>query len=143
MRSCEFSVASGERKTLIITVGNIRFFRKNNTTIPHHSNDIFSAYGVTITFVVQKNLHLFDSVTQENSGDRQLNPVALAASLVWRIRAIPGSNDDTPICTYLDSTGKTSKISQTQVLNYLRATAFSIGVDKLGFSPMDIGNKSI
>ena len=65
----------------------------------------------------------------------------LAASLVWRIRCTPGTDDDSPICCYHDDY-KLKRINQSQVLDYLRGTAAAIGGDQLGFTPSAIGKKS-
>ena len=110
MQYCEFLVTSYKHKTLIIVLGNIYFFCKNNTAIPYNSRHIFSAYGVTIIFIVQYSGKF-----------SQLNLVILVTLLVQRIRAILLLTDNTPICTYLDSIGKMSKVFQTQMLNYLQA----------------------
>ena len=142
MKSCEFSAVLGERKTKIITLGGVRFFTKDNVTIPHSSREIFRAYGVSITFVIQKNEHLWDIVSQEYTTDRQLNPVLLSASIVWRIRGIPGTDNETPICCYHENY-TIKHVHQSQVLDYLRGTAAAIGKARLGFDPSEIGNKSI
>ena len=46
MRSCEFSEATGERKTKIITIGGIRFFTKDNVTITQSNREMIRAYGI-------------------------------------------------------------------------------------------------
>ena len=82
MRSCEFSEASSERKTLAIVVGGIRFFRKDNATTHHSSREIFAACRMHVALMLWKSEHGNNIVSQENIGDRQLNPIALSASIV-------------------------------------------------------------
>ena len=120
----------------------VRFFRKDNKTISHNIRETFSAFGASVTIVNQKNERRFDAITQENTGDHQLNPVTLAASFVSRIRKIPGTSDDSLICCY-HSNYKLLNIAQAMILDYLRKTAFGIGENKLGFKPDEIGNKSM
>ena len=91
---------------------------------------------------MQKNEHLWDIISQEHTTDCQLNPVILAASLVWCLRTIPGTYDETPICCYHDNY-EVKHVHQSQVLDYLRGTATSIGEARLGFKPTNIGNKLI
>ena len=132
----------GERKTKIVTVGGLRCFIKNYKTIPQTSRGMFTAFRISITFLVQKNEHLWDTISQEYAQDRQLNLVALVASLVWRIRNAPSTNDDTHICCYHQN-HELMNMNQAQVLDYLRGTAVSIGEATLGFAPHEIGNESI
>ena len=53
----------------------------NDTAISQSSRDAFSTYGTQVTFVQQENEHPFDIMSQENTSDKQLNPVTVAASL--------------------------------------------------------------
>ena len=66
MRSCEFSEATGERKTKIITIGGIRFFTKDNVTIPQSNREMFRAYGISITFVLQKKTNTNGMLFRKN-----------------------------------------------------------------------------
>ena len=54
MRSFEFSEANDERKTRMIIINGIRFFRENNATILQSSHDIFSTYSTSVDFLQQK-----------------------------------------------------------------------------------------
>ena len=70
----------------------------NNTPISKSFRESFSAHGAQVTFAQQKNEWKFDIMSQENTSDKQLNPITVAASLVWRNLKTPGANDDTTIC---------------------------------------------
>ena len=142
MRSCEFSVTSGTRKTKPIHLGGIVFKRRNNSIIPHSSREIFSAFAVSFTFRDQKNREKMETVSQEGGNDPLLNPVIQSATIVWTLRKVPGTSDYTEIYNFLQNNVLT-KISQSEVLDYLRAVARSIGSASLGFDPMAIGCKSI
>jgi hypothetical protein len=54
MRSCEYSLVQGERRTKLLCFRNIRLFGKNNRPIPIDSPDITSAQSISNTFEFQK-----------------------------------------------------------------------------------------
>ena len=54
MRSCEYLLVKGERRTHAIRLQNI-VFRKKNRIVPNDSPDIELADTVTVTFEYQKN----------------------------------------------------------------------------------------
>lgn len=62
-RSCEYSSVQGERKTRIVEVGNIQFY-KGRRELSHLDLLLADADTVTITFVLQKNNVKYDSITQ-------------------------------------------------------------------------------
>ena len=90
----------------------------------------------------QKNREKMEMVTQEAGNDQLLNPVIQLATIVWHLWKVPSSSDKTEIYNYFQS-NKLTKITQTELLDYLRATAKAIGPDKLGFDSSEIGCKSI
>ena len=63
MRSCEFYMEKGEHKTKIVAVGGAQCFKKNNQTMPQTSRCTFTAFGISIMFVVQKNECLWDTMS--------------------------------------------------------------------------------
>ena len=73
------------------------------------------------------------------SGDLLLCPVIAGARIVKSVRAIPGSTDETTICSFLTEDGKVTSINSAQVLPRLRAIVEKIGNPKLGFTKDDIG----
>ena len=72
-------------------------------------------------------------------GDPLLCPIWAGARVVKRVRAIPGSNDETKICNFLTEDAKIVSINSAQVLPRLRAVVESIGKSKLGFTKDEIG----
>ena len=68
MRSCEYLLVKGERRTHPIRLRNI-VFRKKNRIVPNDSPDIELADTVTVTFEYQKNDRRDDAVTQSRTGD--------------------------------------------------------------------------
>ena len=77
------------------------------------------------------------------SGDSLLCPVIASARIVKRVRSIPGSSDESKICSFLTEDGKVIFINSAQVLPRLRAIVEKIGKTKLGFSKDDIGMHSV
>ena len=93
------------------------------------------------TFKEQKNDERNVTIPQDNNQDPLMNPVRALASTVQRILSYPGTSLDTSICTYLPD-GILHKFTQSDLLQSFRANAASIGKDKLGFEPQDIGTHS-
>ena len=142
-RSCEYSQVEGERKTKVIDVGSIDFF-KGRARLPHSSTLLPFADCVSVTFKSQKNDDNYDTVTHYRSGDGKLCPVKRWANVVYRIRRYPNSSDDTPVSLFWDpKTRKYSHITSKEVLKAVRTAATVIGADKLGFKPEDIGTHSL
>jgi hypothetical protein len=144
MRSCEYSEVSGEHRTKLLCLRNIRFFNKDLRLIPHSSPLIFQAENVSITFEWQKKDVRDDIITHQHSGDKYMYPVLAAANLVSCISAYPISSDvlpDTPINTVILS-GRKFQISSDQILSTIRRTVSSIGHEALGFGPDDVGTHS-
>ena len=82
-----------------------------------------------------------ETTTAEGGNDPLLNPLMQAATIVWCLRNIIGTTDHTESYTFHQD-GKSSKITQTEMLNQLRSTVHSIGEERLGFY-REIGNKSM
>ena len=139
MWSCEFSVVHGERKTLIISLGCIRFSRKDNPTITHSDDDIFPALAVSLTLKKQNNGEKEERTAQ----DKLLNPVPQLASLFHSLRNLPDSSDSTTVWTCIENDNELKYSNQKQALSHLRSTAAVIGKDLLGLLSKDIGTKSI
>jgi hypothetical protein len=142
-RSCEYSEVTGERKTKVITLGNIQFFRRKRL-IPHHSPELRYADSVAITFVLQKNDQRYEPITQHRTKDSVLCPVRRWANVVQRLRRSPGSSDSTPVNYWFDkASNKYVKVHSKQICLALRAAASNIGQDRLGYSPKELGTHSI
>ena len=140
-RSCEFSTVKGERRTKICRIRNIRFFN-GRRELSHYDPNLINAERVTWTFEDQKNLEKDVTIPHDNNNEPLMNPVRALASTVQRILSYPGTTIDTTLCTYYHN-GKLIEFSQEDILASLRKTANSIGKDRLGYNPEEIGTKSI
>jgi len=79
MRSCKYVKVSGCRKTKLLKVENIQFF-KGKKQLSHSDKDLHLANCVSITFALQKRDTKHDIITQHRSGDRLLCPVQIVPS---------------------------------------------------------------
>ena len=137
MRSCEYLNVSGTRKTKILTVGNIRFF-KNKKELAHSDPRLHQASTVSITFELQKKDTKHDTVTQYQSKDTLLCPVKIWARIIQRLLKYPNTNKNTQVNTFMDA-GKKYLIKGQMLLKQLRRATTAIGKDTLGFSAEQIG----
>ena len=78
----------------------------------------------------------------EAGNDPLMNPVIQAATIAWLLRQAPGTNNSTQFYHFCQSNTMT-KITQKEVLIFLRSHGHAIGEEHLGFHPLEIGNKSI
>jgi len=138
MRSCEYVKVQGVRKTKLLELRNIRFFR-GNTLIPHSSSSLSSADSMSITFEFQKRDTKNDTITQHRSGDKLLCPVKVWASIIKRIRSYKNSTSSTTVNTFQFPDGKTHNFSGPELLKRLRFATTSIGSDSLGFTAKEVG----
>ncbi len=138
MRSCEYLKVSGTRRTKLLTLKNIRFF-KGRRELKHSDKSLHSADTVSITFEFQKKDTRNDTVTHYRSGHKSICPVLVWANIVQRIRAYPSSTDITPVNTFIDKNKNIYRITGTQLLHQIRLAAAALGKDVLGFSPNELG----
>ena len=138
MRSCEYLKVSGKRRTKIIELGNIRFF-KGRRELTHSDKNLRKADSVSITFELQKRDTKSDTITQYKSNDKRLCPVIIWANIVQRIRSYPSSSNKSTVNTYVDELGNSYQITGPQLLKQLRRATTAIGHESLGFHACDIG----
>jgi hypothetical protein len=86
--------------------------------------------------------------TQHDNDDPDFNPTICAALLIQELRAMPGCNDETPIDTYMEPTGRRNtnrrkRMTSKCMLSMLRAKLTVVGTERLGFCPDDTGLHSI
>ena len=112
-----------------------------NRELPHQDPNLLNAERVTWTFEEQKNAEKNVTIPHDNNNDPLMNPVRSLATTVQRIISYPGTSSESSICTYLVD-GKLLEFTQNDLLLSFRACAASIGRDKLGYSPEDIGTHS-
>ena len=142
MRSCEYLSVSGERRTKLLQLQNIRFF-KNNKELKHNDPHLGSADTVSITFYFQKNDQRDDTVTMWRTSDPTLCPVKTWAKIVKRIWSYPDATWESSVNLFLQKNGKSATISGSVMLRFFRKNANVMGKEKLGYDPADIGTHSI
>jgi hypothetical protein len=138
MRSYKYLKVSGERRTKIIQLQNIRFF-KGKREVSHTDPNMSSSSTVSITFVLQKKDENFGTVTHYHSKNPSICIVITWAKIVQRIRQYPNSTDSTIINTYRDKNGTTHLLSGQLLLKQVRLAAATIDHESLGFHPKKNG----
>jgi hypothetical protein len=141
MRSCEYSTVSGERRTKLLQVSNIRFF-KNKKEVPHSSPHLHLADCVSITFTFQKNEHRDETITMHRTLDPTLCPVRSWAAIITRLWSYDDTTTSTTVNTFQHK-GKTLRVKASQILTTLRTVVSTMGADTLGFTAKEIGTHSI
>ena len=132
--------SASDRKTKLCYIRNIRFFsgaRELHYQIPNLAND----KRVTWTFEDQKNDKKNVTIPHNNNNDPLMNPVQSLASTVQRILSYPGTSINSSICTHMIDR-KLLEFTQDDLLSSFRSNVASIGEEKLGFKPEDIGTHS-
>lgn len=142
MRSCEYSTVSGERRTKLLSLKSIRFF-KDKKLLPHDSPHLHLADSVSITFEFQKNDQRDETITMHRTADPTLCPVRSWSAIVTRIWSYPGVTADTPVNTFQLPNGKLAQVKSSEILKSLRNAVTIIGVDILGFKSSEMGTHSI
>ena len=142
MRSCEYSIVKGERKTKLLSLRNIQFFKDNKKIQRVRKNyELLQASSLSITFISQKNDEKDQTITMHRNGAK-LCPVRIWAGLVLRVLQYPGGSLDLPANT-ISIQNKTILITSKEILDHIRATVTVLGSDKLGFGPNEVGCHSI
>ena len=141
MRSCEYSGVNGERRTKLLRLRNVQFFRGRRRML-HSERSLLSADSVSITFEFQKNDERDVTITQHCTHDAVLCPVRAWAALVRRVRGYRGTNDDTPVNAFVIG-GTLKFIRASRLVTKIRASATVIGEDVLGCPPSEFGTHSL
>ncbi len=115
MRSCEYLKVSGQRKTKILCIRNIRFFN-GKRQLSHSDHLLHLADSVSITFEHQKKDVKNDIITHHRSGDKLLCPVN----------------------TFLLQNGNLHLFTGPELLKRLRMATMAIGPNILGFTAKQI-----
>jgi hypothetical protein len=144
-RSCEYSKVSGERRTKLLTLGDIEFWKKGRV-MEHYEEDLDSADKVSITFTLQKNNVQYERITMwRSNNDGVLCPVRRWARLVRRIRSYGGAvSSSTPVNLCWDPHKRRYvSITSADITTSLRKSVSAIGENVLGFKPEEVGTHSI
>jgi hypothetical protein len=119
MRSCKYIKVSGTRKTKLLSLKNIRFF-KGKKLLQHNDKFLHLADTVSITFELQKRDTKNDTITHHRTSDPLLCPVKIWSRTVKRINSYPNSNQDTTVNTFMKQDGSIIHFTGTTLLNRLR-----------------------
>ena len=145
MRSCEFVSVPIPGRTKLLSVRSLQFWDSNHRPLPYNSTKLASqATRISVTFTHQKNAIKNDTRTQERTGDPILCPLRAATSIISRLRrSFERVTPSTPLNMAMVS-GVRTQATQQLLAQQLRQTCADLGgASKLGYSPSDIGTKSI
>ena len=151
MRSCEYSDVEAQRRTTVVQVRDVTFWKGNERVEPDQADDIRNADAVSITFRKQKNRDDGTTITQHrnlNPDNDELCPVRALGEIVGRIRHYgEATNDKWKEATINafpreDGAGLTGITSKT-VLQKLRQAVARIGGSRLGYDAGRVGTHSI
>ena len=146
MRSCEYLQVAGDRKTKLLCVRDIRFFR-GRQDIKKDRNQFYNrATSVSICFRLQKNDEKEAVITMHRAKLGGLCPVTTRGEIVSRVLSYEGLSLNSPVNLVKQTIKNKTKFVQvksTQMLQHIRNTVTQIGADKLGFGPRDVGTHSI
>jgi hypothetical protein len=106
MRSYEYLKVSGTRKTKILCLRNIRFF-KGKRLLKHSDPLLHLADTISITFEYQKWDIKNDIITHHKTVDPLLCPVKIWSRIIRRITAYPSLGPTTMVNTFISKDNKT------------------------------------
>ena len=141
MRSCEYLQVSGERKTKILQLKRMRFFKGKREIEKSKDMNLREATSITITFHWQKNGVKDGTITMHRSND-DLCPIKAWGEIVKRILSYTKTDLNTPV-NYVCPNNKKYFIQSRDVMILIRSTVGLIGRASLGFGPDDVGTHSI
>jgi hypothetical protein len=138
MRSCKYIQVNGPRKTKLLTIKNINFYRGNHH-LTHSDPLLHMSNCVSITFEQKKRETKNDIITQHRSSNALLCPVKIWSRIIHRLTSYPSSNPDTPVKTFTHDNSSIHRFSAKKLLSCLCLAATTLGPDKLGFTPNHLG----
>ena len=149
MRSCEYSDVEAQRRTAVVQVRDITFWKGSERLGLHQTDEIRNADAVSITFRKQKNRDDGTTITQHrNKDDDDLCPVRALGEIVGRIRGYGETTGkswtQSTINTFprAGGAGLTGITSKT-VLQRIRQAVAEIGGSRLGYDAGRVGTHSI
>jgi hypothetical protein len=148
MRSCEYADVTGERRTKILCIRNLRFFNKDNKDISHDIPNLHLAITLSVTFEFQKKEARNDIISHQRSYDKiaegEMCPVLAAVKIVRRIYSynIPFDEFQDTQINFIRSGNSYYTIPGPVFLTKIRAAVQMLGHAKLGFHPEDVGTHS-
>jgi hypothetical protein len=131
MRSCEYLKVSGQRKTKLLCIKNIRFFRGKHLLL-HNNKFLHLADSVSITFEQQKRDLSNETITHHRTNDKILCPVKIWCKIIRRIISYPSISPDNPVNSFLCPDGKLHYFTGTELLKHLRLATKALGESQIG-----------
>lgn len=141
MRSCEYSKVSGERRTKLLQLEDLYFYR-NNKLVSHSDPNLELSDYIVINFKFQKNNEREAKVPSHATRDHTMCPVKFWAALTKRVLSYPGTGEKTHVNTYLKQ-GKLCQVTSKMILDRMRAVVRTIGETNLGYKATEIGTHSL
>ena len=114
MRSCEYSKVSGDRKTKLLTIKDIRFFRGRKEIKKDKTQFYNRATSISICFKMQKNDEKEAVITMHRSS-KGLCPVKTWGEIVTRVLSYPRANQNSPVNIVEIPTTKKTKICANKI----------------------------
>ena len=141
MRSCGYSKVSGNRKTDVLRLRDIRFFNHRKEILKSHTLHHSHITSVSIAFPKTKNGDYEAYITMHKT-DSELCPVTAWSLIVRRILSYDNTDLSTTV-NYVEINGKPKYIEAKEVMSVIRLTVCLIGSHELGFGPDSVGTHSI
>jgi hypothetical protein len=150
MRSCGYLKVQGERRTKVLCPRNLCFFQ-GLRELSHDDPDLPFANAISITFNYQKTDVRDATITIYQTNQTILCPVRAWAAIVRAIKNLPGSTENTPVCSLFtpatkptpDNPGKFVQVAGKDMTSLIRKAVADIGSERLGFTPEECGTHSI
>jgi hypothetical protein len=151
MRSCEYTDVEAQRRTTVVRVRDVTFWKENERIELEQADDIRNADAVSITFRKQKNRDDGTTITQHknlNPDNNDLCPVRAMGEIVRRIREYGKATNDkwkeATINAFRREVGAgLTGITSKTVLQKLRQAVARIGGSRLGYDAGRVGTHSI
>jgi hypothetical protein len=99
IRSCEYIQVSRPRRTKLLALKNINFFR-GRWRLLHSNPNLHKAECISIAFELQKRDSKHDIITQHHSSDPLLCPVKIWARIAKLLCSYQSSSRETTVNTY-------------------------------------------
>lgn len=138
MRSCKYVKVHGPRKTKLLTVKNINFYCGKRCLL-HGDPLLHMADCVSITFELQKHDTKNEIITQHHYGNNLLCPIKIWSNIIRQLLSYPSSSPDTNVNTFLQSDSTLHHFTGQELLKWIRFATTTLGPERLGFSPDQLG----
>jgi hypothetical protein len=114
-QSYKYLKVNGERRTHIIFIRDVRFFR-HHVELSHDDPDLAFSDAVAITFHYQKTNVQNATITMYHSGLTLLCPIKAWAAVIQYVCSLPNTTNNSPVCTYFQPHPDATPVHPRQVL---------------------------